>query len=100
MSLQGLGFPLLVTRALSTLGPTYRGPRKLTSNSFGYLLQGWLWVVPQQCVDGHHHPWAAEATLCAMTLGKSFLGGNSTLFMLQTSCFPTLDTRKEYNLFI
>lgn len=82
MSLHGLGFPFLVARALSILGPAYRGPRGLTSKSFGYLLQGWLWVVPQQCVDGHHHSWTAEATLCAMTLGKSLLGGNSTLFML------------------
>lgn len=30
-------------------------------------------MVPEQRVDGHHHPWAAEATLCTVKLGDPFL---------------------------
>lgn len=80
----GLPPPSPVAWALSTPGPTCSWPGRLTSKSFGDLLGGRLRVGPQQRVDGHHHPWAAEATLRAMTLRKSFLGGNGPL------CFKPL----------
>lgn len=32
-------------------------------------------MVPEQCVDGHHHPRGAEATLGAVALGDPLLHG-------------------------
>lgn len=52
--------------------------QSLTSKSLRDLIRCRLRVVPEQCVDGHHHPRAAEATLGAVTLGKSFLRDKGT----------------------
>lgn len=47
--------------------------RKHTSQSLHDVIHGGLGFVPQQGVDGHHHPWGAETTLGAMSLGYSLL---------------------------
>lgn len=73
---------------LSTLGPACRRPRRLTSERFGYLLGGQLWVVPEQQIDGHHYPWAAEATLRAVTLGKCLLGEKWYIINALSLLFP------------
>lgn len=47
--------------------------RRRTSQSLGDILQGGSGVVPQQHVDGHHHPRRAEAALGAVDLGDPLL---------------------------
>lgn len=47
--------------------------RRRTSQSLGDVLQGGSGQVPQQRVDGHHHPRRAEAALGAVDLGDPLL---------------------------
>lgn len=46
---------------------------KQTSQSLHDVVHGGLRFVPQQGVDGHHHPWSAETTLGAVSLRYSLL---------------------------
>lgn len=53
----------------------HREQSERTGQSLGDILHGGLGLVPQQGVRGHHHPRGAEATLRAVGLRDSLLGG-------------------------
>lgn len=65
--------------------------RRPTSQSLRDVLHGGPGLVPQQGVDGHHHPGRAEATLGAVNLGYSLLHtGTSEVLQRGLVLTPTL----------
>lgn len=65
--------------------------------------QGWARVVPQQCVDGHHHSWAAETTPVSHDTWQVFPGEKwyitSTLNLLLPSLVYQIGAKLIYLTF-
>ena len=70
----GLGWHGTGKRSL-TPAPAWPQVRPTTQGFQQVLLRG-LWVVPQQRIQGHHHPRGAEAALGPVALGNPLLEGH------------------------
>ena len=70
----GLGWHGTGKRSLIP-APAWPQVRPTTQGFQQVLLRG-LWVVPQQRIQGHHHPRGAEAALGPVALGNPLLEGH------------------------